>query len=311
MFCTQCGAAVGRNDRFCSSCGFSLADSADNSSVAASQLASRSSVASEKPVTTQLEGTAGHSGVSASQVGRSSVAPAKTVTGQLGGNAGHSGVAASQLAGGRSSVAPETVTTQPEGNPGDSGVGALQSAGKSSTAPEETASARLDSARTDPARSEQPSLGLDAQVRALAVKFNPKSSKTVLACAFGLMLAFFMPWVQLFGFGMSGYNLGRLGSYGNYAWIIPILAGATIVLSFSGANNRTIGAISGIVPLGAILYGLVRIAGEAGSSVANGVLEIAGHVLSIGAWLTIIFSVAIIVAALAQAPTVAAESGDS
>jgi len=134
------------------------------------------------------------------------------------------------------------------------------------------------------------------------MNMNPKSSKPVLVCAFGLLAAFFMPWVQFFGVGMSGYNLGQLGSYGNYAWVIPILAGATILLSFTGASNRGIGAVSGIVPLGAILYGLARIAGKGGGRATQGVMEVAGHVLSIGAWLTIIFSVGIIIAALVKTP---------
>jgi len=140
------------------------------------------------------------------------------------------------------------------------------------------------------------------------MNMNPRSSKPVLVCAFGLLAAFLMPWVQFFGVGMSGYNLGQLGSYGNYAWVIPILAGATILLSFSEINNRGIGAIAGIVPLGAILYGLVRLAGEGGGQATKGVLDIAGQVLSIGAWLTIIFSIAIIIAALVQAPSGTSQS---
>lgn len=127
-------------------------------------------------------------------------------------------------------------------------------------------------------------------------------SKSVLVCALGLLAAFFMPWVQLFGVGMSGYNLGQLGSYGNYAWVIPILAGATILCSFTGVNNRVIGAIAGIVPLGAILYGLIRLGGEGGHDATNGVLKIAGQVLSVGAWLTIIFSIVIIIEAVFQTP---------
>jgi len=132
------------------------------------------------------------------------------------------------------------------------------------------------------------------------MNLNPKSSKPVLVCAFGLLAAFFMPWVQLLGASMSGYNLGQLGSYGNYAWVIPILAGATILLSFSGMNNRAIGAVSGIIPLAAVFYFLVRIAGEGGGRATQGVIEVAGHILSIGAWLTIIFSIAIIIAAFVQ-----------
>lgn len=137
---------------------------------------------------------------------------------------------------------------------------------------------------------------------------NPNSSKPVLVCAFGLLAAFFMPWIQFFGAGMSGYNLGQLGSYGNYAWVIPILAGATILLSFFGINNRGLGVIAGMVPLGAILYGLLRLAGEGGSRATKGVLELAGQVLSIGAWFTIIFSIAIIIAAFVQVPVGTSQS---
>jgi tetratricopeptide (TPR) repeat protein len=143
--------------------------------------------------------------------------------------------------------------------------------------------------------------GPAAKLRAWsAVTLHPQASKPVVIYASGLFAAFFMPWVQLFGFGMSGYNLGQLGSYGNYSWIIPLLAGATILVSLLGANNRVLGAISGIVPLGALLYGVLRLSSGGGAQVTRGVLEIAQHVLSIGAYLTIIFSVALITAAFRQ-----------
>jgi hypothetical protein len=130
---------------------------------------------------------------------------------------------------------------------------------------------------------------------------NTKSSRAVLICSFGMLAAFFMPWLQLFGIGMSGYNLGTLGSYGNYAWAIPILAGGTILLSFAGVNNRPLGAFTGIVPLGALGYALARLSSEGGANAARGALDIARQVFSIGIYLTIIFSVAIIIAALAGA----------
>lgn len=70
----------------------------------------------------------------------------------------------------------------------------------------------------------------------------------------------------------------------------------------SGMNNGVVGAISGIVPLGAILYGLVRIARERGGRGIQAVLEVAREILSIGAWLTNIFSVAIIISAAVNTP---------
>ena len=99
---------------------------------------------------------------------------------------------------------------------------------------------------------------------------------------------------------MSGYNLGRLGSYGNYAWVIPILAGLTILVGFVGVSNRWIGAITGIVPIGGILYAMLRLDLKHGGSAAKEIGNVAGNVLSVGAWLTIILSIAIIFAALVK-----------
>ncbi len=124
-----------------------------------------------------------------------------------------------------------------------------------------------------------------------------KSSPAVLIFACGLIAAFFMPWFQLFGSGISGYQIGSLGSYGNYAWIIPLLAGGTIVMSLSGANNRPIGIITGIVPLGAMFYAYVKLGGDFGAKASQAAFEVSKHVFSIGAFLTIICSVGIIISA--------------
>ena len=118
---------------------------------------------------------------------------------------------------------------------------------------------------------------------------NPKSSKQVVFLSAGLLVAFFLPWVQFFGLGASGYNLGQFGSYGNYVWIVPILSGGTIWVSIAGLNNRPFGLATGVVPLIGFLYVGSQLTSELGSGW--------GQALSIGAHLTILFSVAIIVAA--------------
>jgi len=135
---------------------------------------------------------------------------------------------------------------------------------------------------------------------------SSRTPKPVTVCAVGLLAAFFMPWVSVFGTGMSGYNLGQLGSYGNYAWAIPILAGLTILISALGINNRGIGAITGIVPLAIILYTMLKLDLEVGSNAAEKVRIVALNFLSIGAWLTIVLSTAIIIAALVNRPPVGA-----
>ena len=143
------------------------------------------------------------------------------------------------------------------------------------------------------------------------MNLNVHSSTPVVVCAVGLLAAFFMPWIRIFGVGISGYNLGQLDSHGNYAWIIPIVAGITILLSYIEVSNRAIGVVAGIIPLGAILYALGRVGLERGIESMKVALELAWQAFSIGAWLTIIFSIGIIVAALVQTPAGAGESQGS
>jgi len=127
---------------------------------------------------------------------------------------------------------------------------------------------------------------------------NQECSKPVFQCAIALLAAFFMPWFQLFGLGLSGYDLGQLDSYGNLAWIIPCLAALVIFLSMQELPNRAAGALLGLIPLSGMSYALLIIAGEGGNRATRNVFEVLPHVLSIGGWLTIAFSVAIILAAM-------------
>lgn len=127
---------------------------------------------------------------------------------------------------------------------------------------------------------------------------SPQPSMGVLILASALLAAFFMPWLQVLGAGLSGYEIGRLGSYGNYAWIVPILAGFTITVSLARQNNRLLGAITGIAPLVVLLYAVTRVAGEAGPRGFGQLLDVAGHVLSIGAYLTIICSLGLLIASM-------------
>lgn len=126
------------------------------------------------------------------------------------------------------------------------------------------------------------------------MNWHPESSKPVFFCAIGLIAAFLMPWVQIFGAGLSGYSLGQIGSYGNYAWVVPVLAGVTVLVTVAGANNRLVGAAAGAVPLLILLYWAARLGEQAGSRGLNNVFELAKHALAVGAWLTIGLCIAII-----------------
>jgi len=122
------------------------------------------------------------------------------------------------------------------------------------------------------------------------------SDAPILTLAFVIIIAFFMPWFQLLSFSVSGYNLGQIGSYGNYVWLIPILAGGTIILSFFQNDIRGIAAATGIIPLLFILYAIIDQSAK-DANAASTLISIFGHVVSVGAYITIICSIGIIVAA--------------
>lgn len=133
---------------------------------------------------------------------------------------------------------------------------------------------------------------------------NPSMGVLVFSC--GLMAGFFMPWLQIFGVGVSGYQIGRFGSYGNYTWIIPVLAGVTILMSLARMPNRGIGALTGLVPIGALGYALARIAEQSRPRGTEQIFEIAQHVFSVGGYVTLACSVGLLLAAITSPAPVGA-----
>ncbi|MBX3146261.1 MAG: hypothetical protein KF785_05780 [Gemmatimonadales bacterium] len=143
----------------------------------------------------------------------------------------------------------------------------------------------------------------DSSPPGLEVKLHPQTSAIVLLCAIGLVAAFFMPWVQIFGVSVTGHGLTKLDSNAGLLWSIPTLAGLTIVVSLSGIDNRAIGAITGSIPLATVFYQWAKMSNQAGGYIgrlASDLTEIATGVLGIGAWLTFLLSIAIVLAALAK-----------
>src|SRR5690606_24822879 len=90
------------------------------------------------------------------------------------------------------------------------------------------------------------------------------ASRAVLVFACCIFAGFFMPWIQVLGFATSGYDLGNLGSYGNYAWIVPLLSATTIIVSLFGIDNRPIGLATGAILLAFIGYGILHLTAEGG-----------------------------------------------
>lgn len=118
-----------------------------------------------------------------------------------------------------------------------------------------------------------------------------------------IVVGFFMPWAQLFGFGASGYQMAKLGSYGNLAWLVPAAGVITLLLDWSGSSSRKVaGMAAGILPWLALVVGLRKVGYEI------------FQVLAIGAYVVLAASVVLIVATVNEEPAAenkTAESGAS
>lgn len=97
-----------------------------------------------------------------------------------------------------------------------------------------------------------------------------------------MILFFFTPWAQLLGVSVSGYDLQKLGSYGNFAWLIPVSSGITIVAGLYGKSQTELAQLTGALPILGLVYGLVKV----GSDLF--------HILAIGAYLTLLTGLALL-----------------
>lgn len=123
---------------------------------------------------------------------------------------------------------------------------------------------------------------------------NPQISKPVLFCAVGMLAAFFMPWVEIFGMGVSGFSLGKQGGDAACLWLVPILAGITIAVSVGARNNRPMGILTGVMLLLMLAFSLLRLSNAAGTNAVT-------QLLSVGFYATVLLCIAIIVFSLAPA----------
>lgn len=113
--------------------------------------------------------------------------------------------------------------------------------------------------------------------------------KKQAACAAAIVVTFFMPWVQLFGLSGSGYSLSRFGSYGNAAWLIPILAAATLFKMLTGTPSRLLTIVAGVAPFLGLAYAVTK--------VGRDLLQ----VMAIGFYLTLVAGAALIALAVMEA----------
>jgi hypothetical protein len=71
------------------------------------------------------------------------------------------------------------------------------------------------------------------------------------------IIAFFLPWVKLFGLRFAGYELAKLHLNLSWLWLIPIFATANVAALLSFQRLRSVCVTSfaaGLCPLVAFLY---------------------------------------------------------
>jgi len=110
-------------------------------------------------------------------------------------------------------------------------------------------------------------------------------TQVATVCAAGLALCFFLPWLQLFGAKVSGWELQRYGDTAKFFWLSPILGGLTLFAGITGRSQQIAGQLAGASPFAILAYGLSQMGREL------------FDVLAPGAWLGLILGVILFLAA--------------
>jgi len=102
-------------------------------------------------------------------------------------------------------------------------------------------------------------------------------------CAAVFGVSFFLPWAQIFGANLSGFDLQKLGDEQRLLWFIPIFCVITIVAGFAKASQHIAARLTGVLPFCVGAYWYYKI----GSDLF--------HVLTYGAFLSLICGAALLI----------------
>ena len=73
-------------------------------------------------------------------------------------------------------------------------------------------------------------------------------SQAINVCATGLLICFFLPWAQILGQGISGFDLQKLGGSQKFLWLIPISCGLTIAAGYLKQGQKVAAEFAGVLP---------------------------------------------------------------
>jgi hypothetical protein len=98
-----------------------------------------------------------------------------------------------------------------------------------------------------------------------------------------LGVSFFLPWAQIFGDNLSGFDLQKLGDEQRLLWLIPIFCAITIFAGVTKRSQKIAGQLTGALPFAVGIYWYYKI----GSDLF--------HVLTYGAFLSLAFGTALFI----------------
>jgi hypothetical protein len=108
-------------------------------------------------------------------------------------------------------------------------------------------------------------------------------TQLVNLCAAGLGISFFLPWAQIFGDNISGFDLQKTGDGQRLLWAVPMFCVITIWAGFAKASQQIAAQLTGALPFIVGIYWYYKI----GSDLT--------HMLTYGAYLSLIFGAALFV----------------
>jgi hypothetical protein len=85
---------------------------------------------------------------------------------------------------------------------------------------------------------------------------NLKARYLTAACSAGLCICFFMPWINIFIFNLSGYQFANQSTEFRGFWLVPGLAAITFLLSIFEKPFELLAILTAIAPITILVLGL-------------------------------------------------------
>jgi hypothetical protein len=108
-------------------------------------------------------------------------------------------------------------------------------------------------------------------------------AQLVNLCALGLGVCFFLPWANIFGVILSGFDLQKMGDGQWLLWAIPIFCAITIFAGITKRSQKITGQLTGALPFAVGVYWYTKLGDDM------------FHILTYGAFLSLAFGAALFI----------------